>query len=328
MNLDLRQQDLEDVARLWREMEELRTEVPERRIAHLLEGVCRLLGADDACWVSAVRGPAGGCGGWAVQRIHSRFPTEARRVLAKQGLAQMDRGEPDPVTRLWARMAGRSRAARRDELVPESEWRRDAFLDASARVLRIHDRLQGASSASPTRELTLLADRRERGRRFLRRQRDLFHLFLSGFEREAGALMEAADPAPGRFSVRGGAPRPELHALGSALETAESALRWRAVDVIIRACADCAFRTEDLARALGMSRSSLERFVKTAWGISPGMLIRRIRLDMAAEMLASSEASIAAVALCCGYGGAAQFARAFREQFHVSPTEWRRRVAS
>ena len=81
MQLDLRRQDLQDVSRLWRELGEVRLESPERRIAHLLDGLRALIGAEDACWVSAVRRPTGGWRGWLVTGVQYLYPNEARRLF-------------------------------------------------------------------------------------------------------------------------------------------------------------------------------------------------------------------------------------------------------
>ena len=328
MQLDLRRQDLQDVSRLWRELDEVRLESPERRISHLLEGLCALIGAEDACWVSAVRRPTGGWRGWLVTGVQYLYPNEARSLIAEQGAAQIARGQPDVVTRVWATGMGRSRAIRRDDIVPKRIWLRDPYLEASSRAMRIEDRLQAGCATSPTSEATLLVDRREKGAPFSPRERDRLHLFVSGFEREAASILEAATPRSTILVLDSPGAPPLLRGLGSMLEAPDRALRWRVVDLILRSRADESFQIADLAGGLGMSRSSVERFIRAEWGISPGLLIRRLRLDMAAEMLATSSGSVASIALGAGYGGAAQFTRAFRAYFGISPSAWRRRATA
>jgi AraC-like DNA-binding protein len=320
VTLTVRQEDVRSIARLWREIDEVRLETPERRIAHVLDGLCTLLEADDACWISAVRRPEGGYRGWSFERVQQRFPTEARIVIAEQAAAQIGRGEPDVVSRTWADLAGRSRAVRRDDLVPEPLWRQDPYLDGAARILRISDRLQGASAAG-TAEVTFVVDRRDRTVPFERRHVDLLYLFVCGFEREVPTLVGETAVA-----VSGERTRRKLRKLGSSGNGSASLLRGRIVDLLIRNVSDESFTTDELTRELGMSRSSLERFVRVEWGVSPGTLARRLRLEIAAELLVSSAGSISAVALCAGYAGAAQFTRAFRAMYGVSPSEWRTRA--
>lgn len=81
---------------------------------------------------------------------------------------------------------------------------------------------------------------------------------------------------------------------------------------------------EDLARAVGLSRSSLaERFTELA-GQPPMQYLTQWRLTLAAHRLRASNRPAAAIAEEVGYDSEAAFSRAFRRKFGAPPATWRR----
>jgi LacI family transcriptional regulator len=82
----------------------------------------------------------------------------------------------------------------------------------------------------------------------------------------------------------------------------------------------------DIARAVGLSRSGLEKVFRDAFVRSPGQQLRRIRLERAKKMLAESDAAIAAVGAATGFQSSHHFCRAFREQWGMSPGQYRRQL--
>jgi LacI family transcriptional regulator len=84
----------------------------------------------------------------------------------------------------------------------------------------------------------------------------------------------------------------------------------------------------DIARAVGLSRSGLEKVFRDAFVRSPGQQLRRIRLERAKKMLAESDAIIAAVGAATGFQSSHHFCRAFREQLGVTPGQYRRQLRS
>jgi AraC-like DNA-binding protein len=80
----------------------------------------------------------------------------------------------------------------------------------------------------------------------------------------------------------------------------------------------------DLARASGLSRSSLVTRFADVLGTSPMRYLRDWRLYLAAEALAASPHPIITVATEAGYSSEAAFTRAFTRQFGTPPAEWRK----
>lgn len=78
-----------------------------------------------------------------------------------------------------------------------------------------------------------------------------------------------------------------------------------------------------MARAAGVSREHLTREFRRAYGESPAGIERRLRLDRAVELLATTNLEIAAIAGRCGWGDIGHFSRRFRAHFGVSPRAMR-----
>ncbi|GAA5011557.1 AraC family transcriptional regulator [Pseudoluteimonas lycopersici] len=81
---------------------------------------------------------------------------------------------------------------------------------------------------------------------------------------------------------------------------------------------------EALARALNQSRSGLsQRFVETL-GEPPMRYLTRWRMQLAADMLASTRLRVSQIAQRVGYESEPAFSRAFRRQFGTAPVDYRR----
>jgi AraC-like DNA-binding protein len=78
-----------------------------------------------------------------------------------------------------------------------------------------------------------------------------------------------------------------------------------------------------LARRVGLSRTRLAERFRHFLGMPPMKYLAQWRLKLGAEILTSSEDSIAEVAAAVGYGSEAAFNRAFRRQFDCPPAQFR-----
>ncbi|MEM7052947.1 MAG: response regulator, partial [Pseudomonadota bacterium] len=87
---------------------------------------------------------------------------------------------------------------------------------------------------------------------------------------------------------------------------------------------DSGFGVESLAGALHMSRSQLFRKLKTEHGLLARDLIREVRLDKAALLLRTTDASITEVTYAVGFPSLANFSRAFRERYQIPPSKYRK----
>jgi AraC-like DNA-binding protein len=81
---------------------------------------------------------------------------------------------------------------------------------------------------------------------------------------------------------------------------------------------------EDLGREVGLSRSALaDRFIRLI-GVPPMHYLAGWRMEIAAQKLRNTNASLAQVAEIVGYDSEAAFSRAFKKTFGTAPATWRR----
>lgn len=84
-----------------------------------------------------------------------------------------------------------------------------------------------------------------------------------------------------------------------------------------------AFGVEELARALAVSRTQLHRKLTQTTGHSAGRFIRDIRLSEAKKRLQQTNHPISEIAYQCGFNDPNYFARLFRQEEGMTPTEFR-----
>lgn len=86
------------------------------------------------------------------------------------------------------------------------------------------------------------------------------------------------------------------------------------------------FRIPAIAARLGISVRTLNRRFKQATGATPQGYVHQQRIDMARDLLRTSNLSITEVAAAVGYSDSGHFARLFRDQTKQSPREYRQAV--
>lgn len=93
----------------------------------------------------------------------------------------------------------------------------------------------------------------------------------------------------------------------------------------IRECATRGIGVSNVLAAVPVSRRRLERRFRSVFGRSPMAEIRRVQIERARYLLASSEATVAEVARAAGFANADYFTTVFGRQVGLSPTQYRRR---
>lgn len=78
-----------------------------------------------------------------------------------------------------------------------------------------------------------------------------------------------------------------------------------------------------LAKHAGLSAVRLARLTKRIFRITPHQLIVQTRLNAAARMLTETNASVAQIAVDCGFYDHSAFTRAFRSATDLTPTQFR-----
>jgi AraC-like DNA-binding protein len=82
----------------------------------------------------------------------------------------------------------------------------------------------------------------------------------------------------------------------------------------------------DLARRVGTSRTRFAERFKHFLDESPIAYLAKWRLKLGAEILNTTEDSVAAIAASVGYGSESTFNRAFKKEFGFPPAQFRRRA--
>lgn len=93
--------------------------------------------------------------------------------------------------------------------------------------------------------------------------------------------------------------------------------------IILAHIGESAFKADDLAKALGISRNSLTTRVKEAYGSTPTDVITNYRVQAATELLTQTELTISEIAYRVGFNDPKYFSRVYRKMTGISPTEAR-----
>lgn len=109
-------------------------------------------------------------------------------------------------------------------------------------------------------------------------------------------------------------------------DTLESPYHWAVYN--IKKYADenygRSFTLEELCKLYFVNEKYAGRLFAKQVGLNFHEYLNKIRLEKAAEMLASTDEKIIDIALICGYGDVTYFNRKFREKYHSSPGSFRK----
>jgi signal transduction histidine kinase/ligand-binding sensor domain-containing protein/AraC-like DNA-binding protein len=97
---------------------------------------------------------------------------------------------------------------------------------------------------------------------------------------------------------------------------------------IINNISDSNFSIEHLAEKINISRSVLQRKVVSLTGEKPGELIRRVRINKAAELIKKRFGNLSEIALEVGFNNPAYFSEVFKKQFGVTPSQYQHKFSN
>ena len=86
--------------------------------------------------------------------------------------------------------------------------------------------------------------------------------------------------------------------------------------------------TEELADQVHLSRSAFAERFTALLGQPPMRYLMLWRMQLAAQSLRQGQLSIARIAFECGYESEATFTRAFKREFGVPPSAWRKNISN
>jgi signal transduction histidine kinase/DNA-binding response OmpR family regulator/ligand-binding sensor domain-containing protein len=96
----------------------------------------------------------------------------------------------------------------------------------------------------------------------------------------------------------------------------------QAVEKVEARLADVSFDFDQFAIDMGSSKSTLHRKLKALTGLAPGEFIRNIRLKHASKMILNNVGNISEIAYAAGFNDPKYFARCFKSEFGLTPTEY------
>lgn len=95
-----------------------------------------------------------------------------------------------------------------------------------------------------------------------------------------------------------------------------------ALEVVEKHIDDAEFSVEDFSREIFMNRVTLYRKIQALTGKTPSEFIRSIRLKRAAQLLGKSGQSVSEIAWEVGYNDPKKFAKQFKEEFGITPSQY------
>ncbi|SDL14009.1 Signal transduction histidine kinase [Catalinimonas alkaloidigena] len=107
------------------------------------------------------------------------------------------------------------------------------------------------------------------------------------------------------------------------LKSADEKLLKKFMDIMNEQLANPALSVEMIASQIGISRVHLHRKLKELTNQSTSDLMRNIRLQQAATLLASKPLNVSEVAFAVGFTNPAYFSNAFKDLYGMSPTHYR-----
>ncbi len=100
--------------------------------------------------------------------------------------------------------------------------------------------------------------------------------------------------------------------------------RWlREADEMIRELYPSSIALSAVARAVGVAPATLARSYRSAFRITVGERIRKLRLERAVRDLLESDDSLSLIALRAGFYDQSHFTNLFRRRFGVTPAQYR-----
>ena len=96
----------------------------------------------------------------------------------------------------------------------------------------------------------------------------------------------------------------------------------KVTECIIQNISDIEFNVEILGDKMALSRRQLQRKLIGITGHSPNMFMRSVRLNRAAELLRNKTGNVTEIAYDVGFNNLSWFAKSFKEQFGILPSEY------
>lgn len=98
----------------------------------------------------------------------------------------------------------------------------------------------------------------------------------------------------------------------------------RLTNIIYAQLSDSALNSNVVADKMCMSKSQLNRKIRTITGYNASAYILQMRMEKAKRMLASTDIPVSDIAMKCGFEDASYFGRVFKQVFNITPSQYRK----
>jgi len=102
----------------------------------------------------------------------------------------------------------------------------------------------------------------------------------------------------------------------------------RLMQFIEQHVSDETLRVEDMADAVGLGRTVFYGRLKNIVGVSPSDFLRQVRMQRAGELVLRSKLSLSEIAYAVGFSDPKYFAKCFKKDTGVTPSEYRKQAAT
>ena len=106
---------------------------------------------------------------------------------------------------------------------------------------------------------------------------------------------------------------------------ADQAFIDRLTDIIYSQISDTSLNSDRIAEKMCISKSQLNRKVRVITGSNTTAYILYVRMEKAKRMLSSNDMPIGDIAMQCGFEDVGYFGRVFKQTFHMTPSQYRKK---
>jgi AraC-like DNA-binding protein len=160
------------------------------------------------------------------------------------------------------------------------------------------------------------------------RSREWIHRVITLLEAAVGQLHEQEHPAQGTLLEAASLLRQQIHppAAGEVPDGKGRLLAWQARKVrnYIDSHITEPVLVADLCALVQRSEAHFSRSFKRTFGESPHAFVVRRRVELAAQYMLTTDASLSDIALRCGFTDQAHLCKHFRQAMGQTPAAWRR----
>ena len=160
------------------------------------------------------------------------------------------------------------------------------------------------------------------------RSREWMHRVITLLEAAVGQLHDQEHPAQGALLQAASLLRQQVHppAAGEVPDARGRLLAWqvRKVRDYIESHITGPVLVADLCALVKRSEAHFSRSFKRTFGESPHSFVVRRRVELAAQYMLTTDASLSDIALRCGFTDQAHLCKHFRQAAGQTPAAWRR----